>query len=226
MKNENLILAILSIMLLSITSIGTAVASQTSFDCIVSEGTVQVQAKSQSTMYGSLGVYDKVRYDMNLLGISGTSEISQIAQFGSETEVETNLVFQETTSSKPSCAIFDERAKTERIFENTNSSLCCDSAVEVNALVSNVEYSSTIASNDNDLLFGLQSYGTGEIDILTQEGEISGDLNGTITQTRSSNQLSVYGGNYELTFEFDSLGCNYPVSEASEEVRLCPFVTP
>jgi len=116
----------------------------------------------------------------------------------------------------------DEKVTTARVAEGDNASVCCDSSAEtrVNAYVLN--YESVAASDNNRLLFAVNSAGVGSVNVLTEENRLIGNQNGTWSATYGSDRVSV-NGMFNLSAEFMSESCDYPALAPDRKDILCPF---
>ena len=226
MKKTTRMISVVAIALvLTIAFSGVALAAQTSFNCIVNDGTVRVQTSFRSTTEGDVPPYDETGYNYNLWGLKGNSAITHMINTDEDVEVENSVGYRPTGYGLTRMFI-DEEVSTARVAEGDNSSVCCDSSAKTRVNANAVDYDSVAASGNNDLLFSVKSTGLGGINIQTQEEKLIGDQNGTWTQTRSRDRLSVNNGYYNLSVDYMSEGCEYPAMGIPEKDMLCPFMRP
>ena len=225
MKTKLLVAIIAIAMVLSIAFSGVALAAQTSFDCIVNEGTVRVQTSFQSTTEGDLPPYDEAGYNLNAWGLQGKSAISHSFSTDEGVEVVNSIEYRPTGFGLTRIFV-DEGASTARVAKGDNSSICCDSSTATRVNANALDYASATAVGNNDLLFSMKSAGIGSINIQTEENKLVGNQNGSWTKTQTKDRLSINQGYYNLSLDYMSVGCDYPAMGPEKKELLCPFYKP
>ena len=224
MKKANRLISIVAIALvLTIAFSGVALAAQTSFSVAVNDGSARVQTSFRSTTEGDVPPYDETGYDYNVFAIHANEfRMVHTVNTDERLEVENGVGYNPAIYGLKRI-FMDEKITTARVAEGDNASICCDSSAEtrVNAYVLN--YESVAVSDNNQLLFAVNSAGVGGINVMTEENRLIGNSNSTWTQTRSSDRISVSNGAYNLSAEFMSESCDYPAMGIPEKDRLCPF---
>jgi hypothetical protein len=203
--------------------VGTASAAQTSFSVAVNDGTARVQTSFKSTTEGDVPPYDETGYGFNLFAIHADQfQMTHMVNTDEGVEVENGVGYSPAIYGLKRI-FMDEKITTARVAEGDNASICCDSSAEtrVNAYVLN--YESVSASNNNQLLFAVNSAGVGNVNVLTTENRLIGNQNGTWSATYESDRMSVSNGVYNLSAEFMSEGCDYPALAPEKKDILCPF---
>jgi hypothetical protein len=203
--------------------VGTASAAQTSFSVAVNDGTARVQTSFTSTTEGDVPPYDETGYGFNLFAIHADQfQMTHMVNTDEGVEVENGVGYSPAIYGLKRI-FMDEKITTARVAEGDNASICCDSSAEtrVNAYVLN--YESVSASNNNQLLFAVNSAGVGNVNVLTTENRLIGNQNGTWSATYESDRMSVSNGVYNLSAEFMSEGCDYPALAPEKKDILCPF---
>ena len=220
MKKIGIVLAALVIATLLV---GTASAAQTSFSVAVNDGTVRVQTSFMSTTEGDVPPYDESGYDFSLFAIHADQFRMTRAVNTDEgvVEVETGVGYSPAVYGLKRI-FMDEKVTTARVAEGDNASICCDSSAETRVNAYFLNYESVAVSENNRVLFAVNSAGAGKVDVLTTENKLVGNVNGTWTAAYSSDRLSV-NGLWNVSAEFMSESCDYPALVPETKQILCPF---
>lgn len=219
MKNKH-IQMIFVVMVLSMM-FSVASAAQTSFECSVLDGYAQIQSDSRSNTVGSSDVYDMTKYRLDVRSLLGNSEFSIASN--SDEAIETVSQVSYSPSAFGLTGLFlSEEVHTSRIQKGELSS-CCESSVKTSAVAETLNYESLASLNSNELLFNLNANGSGSIGFQAQEAKVTGVLNGSWTETRSSDAFDFYGSSYDVSLDYMFSGCDYPASATESTPRLCPF---
>ena len=227
MKKTTRIISVIAIaMVLSIVFSGVALAAQTSFSVVVNDGSARVETSFRSTTEGDVPPYDETRYDYNVFAIRA-NEFKMVHTVNTDESIEVeNGVGYIPTGYGLQRIFMDEKIMTARVAEGDNATVCCDSSAETRVNAYALNYNSLAASNNNRLLFALNSAGVGSVNVLTEESRLIGNQNGTWTATYGSDRISVSNGAYDLSAEFMSEGCLYPSLSPERKDALCPFMRP
>jgi len=220
MKKIGIVLAALVIATLLV---GTASAAQTSFSVAVNDGTARVQTSFRSNTEGDVPPYDETGYDFNVFAIHAD-------QFRMTHTVNTDDGIVEAEHGIGySPAVYglkrifmDEKVTTARVAKGDNASVCCDSSAETRVNAYFLNYESVAVSENNQVLFAVNSAGAGKMDVLTTENKLIGDVNGTWTEAYSNDKLSV-NGLWNVSAEFMSDECDRPPLAPEIKDILCPF---
>ena len=220
MKKIGIVLAALVIATLLV---GTASAAQTSFSVAVNDGTVRVQTSFMSTTEGDVPPYDESGYDFSLFAIHADQFRMTRAVNTDEgvVEVETGVGYSPAVYGLKRI-FMDEKVTTARVAEGDNASICCDSSAGTRVNAYFLNYESVAVSENNRVLFAVNSAGAGKIDVLTTENKLVGNVNGTWTEAYSSDRLSV-NGLWNVSAEFMSESCDYPALAPEKKDSLCLF---
>ena len=220
MKKIGIVLAALVIATLLV---GTASAAQTSFSVAVNDGTARVQTSFKSTTEGDVPPYDESGYGFNLFAIHA-DQFRMTRMVNTDegiVEVETGVGYSPAVYGLKRI-FMDEKVTTARVAEGDNASICCDSSAETRVNAYFLNYESVAVSENNRVLFAVNSAGAGKVDVLTTENKLVGNVNGTWTAAYSSDRLSV-NGLWNVSAEFMSESCDYPALVPETKQILCPF---
>lgn len=215
---------VVAIVMVGILLTGVASAAQTSFSVAVNDGTVRVQTSVKSDTEGDVPPYDETGYKFNLFAIHADQfrMVHTVNADEGVVEVENGVGYSPAVYGIKRIFV-DEKVSTARVAEGDNASICCDSSAETRVNAYFLNYESVAVSDNNRILFAVNSAGDGKVDVLTEENRLIGDVNGTWTETRSTDRLSVMNGLWNVSAEFMSEGCDYPALAPEEKGILCPF---
>jgi len=223
MKKTNRSTGVIAIALIfSIAFSGVALASQTSFEVFVNDGSARVQTSFRSTTEGDVPPYDETTYGYNVFAIHADQlRMMHTVNTDEGVEAENGVGYSPAIYGLKRVFVNEEVAGA-RVAEGDNASVCCDSSAEtrVNAYV--LRYESVAASDNSRVLFAANSAGVGTVNALSTENKRIGDQNGTWTDVRSADEITV-NGIYNLSVEFMSEGCEYPAMAPERKDILCPF---
>ena len=224
MKTKTRMISVVAIaMIFMIAFSGVALAAQTSFSVAVNDGTARVQTSFKSTTEGDVPPYDESGYNFNLFAIHADQfrMTHMVNTDEGVVEVENGVGYSPAVYGLKRI-FMDEKVTTARVAEGDNASICCDSSAEtrVNAYVLN--YESVAVSENNRVLFAVNSAGVGTVNVMTTENKMIGDVNGTWQNSRSNDRLTV-NGLWNVSAEFMSESCDYPALAPEIKDTLCLF---
>ena len=224
MKTKTRMISVVAIaMIFMIAFSGVALAAQTSFSVAVNDGTARVQTSFKSTTEGDVPPYDESGYNFNLFAIHADQfrMTHMVNTDEGVVEVENGVGYSPAVYGLKRI-FMDEKVMTARVAEGDNASICCDSSAETGVNAYFLNYESVAVSENNRVLFAVNSAGAGKMDVLTTENKLVGDVNGTWTEAYSSDRLSV-NGLWNVSAEFMSESCDYPALAPEKKDILCPF---
>ena len=218
MKKTTRLIGVIAIaMVLTIAFSGVALAAQTSFSVAVQGGSVRTQASIMSTTYGDLP-FDDVRFDRGVFAVKA-DQFSMTSSLDSDGGVEAMTTIDYMSGR----VIFvNEKLKKARVAEGDNESLCYSTSAKTRITARGLGYESAAIVDSSNVAFVLNSVGIGRFSFDTREEIVSGDVNGTFTESISVDGFSVRSGLWNATAEFTSEIIDYPAALAREEM-LCPF---
>lgn len=223
MKKTTRLIGVVAIALvIAIAFSGVALAAQTSFNVAVNDGSARVQTSFRSTTEGDVPPYDETGYNYNVFAIHA-NEFRMIHTVNTDEGVEVENGVGYSPAIYGIKRIFvDEKITTARVAEGDNASICCDSSAETRVNAYALNYESAAVSENNRVLFAVNSAGVGSVNVLTEESRLIGNQNGTWSATYGSDRVSV-NGMFNLSAEVMSEGCEYPALAQEKKDILCPF---
>lgn len=209
---------IIGSMLFLIFVISLTAAAQTSFSVAVQDGSVRTQTNMMSTTYGDLP-FDDMRYSRGVFAVKA-DRFSMTSSLDSDGGVEALT----TVDYMSGPVIFvNEQLKKARIAEGDNESLCYDAAVKTRVTARGLGYETAGIVDSSNVAFALNSVGIGRFSFDTREEIMTGNVNGTYTESVSSDRFSVRSGLWNATAEFTGYIPDYPAGPEDGEKPLCPF---
>ena len=225
-KTNRLISVIVIALVLSIAFSGVALAAQTSFEVTVNSGTARMQSSLRSTSNDAIP-YDATRYYYNAIAVHASGvQMTHDADFDAGyVEVENSILYYPASGLK--VVFVDERIQRAKIAEGAeNQSLCYDASVNSRVNAKFLQYESAAIVTDTDMVYGVNSMGTGKIAVQTAEYLQQGNATGNWTSSRSMDSVSVRGGMFNLSAQFNSAIPEAPPAGEMLEFLLCPFMRP
>ena len=213
-------------MVLTIAFSGVALAAQTSFVLTVNDGTARMQSSLRSTSNDAIP-YDATRYDYNAIAVHASGvQMTHDADFDAGyVEVENSILYYPASGLK--VVFVDEKIQRAKIAEGAdNASLCYDASAGSRINAKFLQYESATIVTDTDMVYGVNSMGTGRIAVQTAEYLQQGDVNGNWTSSRTMDSVSVRGGMFNLSAQFDSAIPEAPPAGEMPGNMLCPFYRP
>ena len=227
MKKTNRITGIISIALvLAIAFSGVALAAQTSFELTVNDGTARMQSSLRSAS-NEATPYDATQYDYNAIAVHASGvQMTHDADFEEGyVEVENSILYFPASGLK--MVFVDENIQRAKIAEGAdNASLCYDASAGSRANANFLQYESAVIVTDVDMVYGVNSIGTGRIAVQTAEYLQQGNTTGNWISSRSMDSVSVRGGMFNLSAEFNSIIPEAPPMAEMQGNMLCPFYKP
>jgi hypothetical protein len=221
MKKIGIILAALVI---AIFMVGIASAAQTSFELTVNDGTARMQSSLRSASNEAIP-YDATQYDYNAIGVHAAGiQMTHSADFeDGYTEVENSILYFPASGLK--MVFVDENIQRAKIAEGAdNASLCYDASAGSRVNANFLQYESAAIVTDSDMVYGVNSAGTGRIAVQTAEYLQQGNATGNWISSTSMDSVSVRGGMFNLTAQFTSAIPESPPMVELPENLLCPFM--
>jgi hypothetical protein len=222
MKKIGIVLAALVVVTLLV---GTASAAQTSFELTVNGGTARMQSSLRSASNAAIP-YDATQYDYNAIGVHAAGiQMTHDADFDDGyVEVE-NLVLYIPHASGLAGVFVDENIQRAKVAEGQdNASLCYDANAGSRVNAKMLQYESASIVTDSDLVYGVNSVGTGRMAVQTAEYLQQGNATGNWISSTSMDSVSVRGGMFDLTAQFTSAIPESPPMVELPENLLCPFM--
>ena len=224
METNRLIVGAIAIALsLIITFSGVALAAQTAFTLTVNDGSARMQSSLVSTSNEAMP-FDATRYNYNAIAVHAAGvQMTHDADFEEGyLEVENSVLYFPSSGLK--VVFLDENVQRVKIAEGAdNASLCYDASAGSRANAKFLEYNSASIVTDSDLVFGVNSVGTGRIAVQTAEYVQQGNASGNFISTMSRDSVSVRGGMFNLSAEFNSIIPVAPPMADMPERGVCPF---
>lgn len=209
---------VISSMLFLIFVVSLTAAAQTSFSVAVQGGSVRAQTSMMSMTYGDLP-FDDVRYSRGVFAVKAD-------QFGMTSSLDSDGGVEALTTvnymSGPVIFV-NEKLKKARIAEGDNESLCYDALVKTRVTARGLGYETAGIVDSSNVAFALNSVGIGRFSFDTREEIVTGNVNGTYTESVSSDGFSVRSGLWNATAEFTGYIPDYPAGPEDGEKPLCPF---
>jgi hypothetical protein len=227
MKQTSRLTGIIAIaLILAITFSGVALAAQTSLAVTVNQGSVRMESSLRSTSNEDIP-YDDMQYDYNAIAVHASGvQMTHDADFEvGYVEVENSILYFPASGLK--MVFVDENIQRAKIAEGAdNVSLCYHASGSSRVNAKMLQYNSASIVTDSDLVFGVNSLGTGRIAVQTAEMLQQGNASGSWISSASRDSVSVRGGNFNLSAEFNSIIPESP--PMGEEIKniLCPFYKP
>ena len=226
MKTNRLVGVIAIALSLLITFSGVVLAAQTSFELTVNQGTARMQSSFRSASNDAIP-YDATRYDYNAIAVHASGvQMTHDADFDEGyLEVENSILYFPATALK--VVFVDENVQRAKVAEGAdNVSLCYDASAGSRVNAKFLQYESATIVTDTDMVYGVNSIGTGRIAVQTAEYLQQGNASGNWISSKSMDSVSVRGGMYNL-----SVSANFGIPEAPPagempERILCPFYKP
>ena len=224
MKTNRLIgvIAIASLLSIALLSFAfTALAAQTSFSVAVQGGSVRTQSSQMTTTYGDLP-FDETQYKRDIFAVNADkfTMTSSLDTGCGDIEAQTSVNYMPASNLK--LIFLTEQLKKARVAEGENESFCYSSESNTRITARGLGYESASIVDDSNVAFALNSVGIGKFHMQTRESLLSGDVNGTFTESVTLDSFKVCSGIWNATAEFTSEITDYPVAPAREEM-LCPF---
>lgn len=214
---------IISSMLFLMFVVSLTAAAQTSFSVAVQGGSVRTQASMMSTTYGDLP-FDEVRFDRGVFAVKA-DQFTMTSSLDSDGGVEALTTVNYMPASNLQMIFVDEQLKKARVAEGDNESLCYKASAKTRITARGLGYESASIVDSSNVAFASNSVGIGRFSLQTREEIVTGNVNGTFTESVSSDGFSVRSGLWNATAEFTSEIIDYPAAPAREEM-LCPFFKP
>ena len=210
---------VLSILVIAMMLSGVALAAQTSFELTVNDGTARMQSSLRSTSNDAVP-YDATRYDYNAIAVHASG-----VQMTHDADFEKGYVEVENTALFIGRVIFiDEKMQRAKIAEGAeNQSLCYDASASNRVTAKFLQHESATVITDTDMVYGVNSMGTGRIAVQTAEYLQQGNATGNWTSSRTMDSVSVRGGMFNLSAQFDSAIPEAPPMSDMPERGSCPF---
>jgi len=220
-KNEKGVLMLgLVFFMVGIFIVSIASAAQTSFSVAVQGGSVRTQASMMSTTYGDLP-FDDARYNRDVFAVKA-DQFSMTSSLDSDGGVEVLTTVNYIPASNLQVIFLDEELKKARVAEGDNDSICYTASAKTRITARGLGYESASIVDSSNVAFALNSVGIGKFSLQTREEIVTGDVNGTFTESVSVDGFSVRSGIWNATAEFTSEIIDYPAAPDREEM-LCPF---
>lgn len=222
MKTNRLLGVIATTMVIAILFSGTALAAQTSYAVIVNDGTARMESSFRSNSNEAIP-YDLTRYDYNAIAVHADG-----VQMTHDADLEAGYMEVENTIQFWGLRVFvDEKTQRVKIAEGAdNASLCYDASAGSRVNAKFLQYESAAIVTDSDMVYGVNSIGTGRIAVQTAEYLQQGNTTGNWTSSRSMDSVSVRGGMFNLTAQFTSAIPESPPMSEMPENLLCAFYKP
>ena len=220
-KTTRLIGVIATAMVLSIAFSGVALAAQTTFSLAVQGGTVRTQSSQMTMTYGDLP-FDEARYNRDIFAVHAEqfSMSSSLSTDCGEIEVQTSVNYIPPSGLK---GIFlTEDFKKARVADGINESICYDASAKSRVTAHGLGYESAAIVDASNVAFTLNSVGIGKFSLQTQESTLTGDVNGTFTESLTTDSFKVCGGLWNASAEFTGEITAYPNLPERKDM-LCPF---
>ena len=227
MKTNSKLVGIIAIALvLSIAFSGVALAAQTSFAVTVNGGSARMQSSLISTSNEAIP-YDSTRYNYNAIAVHAAGvQMTHDADFeAGYVEVENSILYFPATGLK--VVFVDEEVQRAKVAEGAdNASLCYDASAGSRVNAKYLQYESASIVTDTDMVYGVNSVGTGRIAVQTAEYLQQGDINGSWISSMSMDSVSVHGGMFNLSAQFNSAIPEAPPAGEMPGRMMCPFGKP
>ena len=226
MKTNRLVGVIAIALSLLIAFSGVVLAAQTSFELTVNQGTARMQSSLRSTSNDAMP-YDATRYDYNAIAVHASGvQMTHNADFeAGYVEVENSILYYPASGLK--VVFVDEKIQRAKIAEGAeNQSLCYDASASSRVNAKFLQHETATIVTDTDMVYGVNSMGTGRIAVQTTEYLQQGNATGNWTSSRSMDSVSVRGGMFNLSAQFNSaIPESYPQAEEIKNI-FCPFYKP
>ena len=215
---------IIGSMLFLIFVVSSTVAAQTSFSVAVQDGSVRTQASMMSTTYGDLP-FDEVKYNRNIFAVKA-DQFSMTSSLDSDGGVEALTTVNYMPASNLQVIFVDEQLKKARVAEGDNESLCYSASAKARITARGLGYESASIVDSSNVAFALNSVGIGRFSLATREEIVTGDVNGTFTESISLDGFSVHSGLWNATAEYTGYVPDYPAAAEDDRELMCPFFKP
>ena len=223
MKTNRLIGVIAIAMAMAIMFSGVSLAAQTSFELTVNDGTARMQSLLRSASNEAVP-YDATQYDYNAIAVhaAGVQMVHSADFEDGYVEVENSILYFPASGLK--MVFVDENIQRAKIAEGAeNQSLCYDASAGSRVNAKFLQYESAAIVTDSDMVYGVNSAGIGRIAVQTAEYLQQGDINGSFLTSVSQDSVSVRGGNFNLSAQFNSIIPEAPPMAELPENILCAF---
>lgn len=220
MENKIKVISVVAIaMALLIAFSGIASAAQTSFSVAVAHGTVRTQASITSTTHGGLP-YDEVQYNRDVFAIRANQFVMKSGIDSDDGGVVAETEMSYMPQSNLQFIFVDEGLKKSVIVKGENESLCYDASVQTRITGHGLGFASATIVDTSNVAYAMNSVGYGSLRMETSERILSGDANGTYTETTAVDSFKVSNGLWNATVEFTATIPEYPALPA-EDKSLC-----
>jgi hypothetical protein len=226
MKTNRFLGVIATAMVIATLFSGVALAAQTSFELTANSGTARMQSSLRSASNEAIP-YDATQYDYNAIAVHANGvQMTHDADFDvGYVEVENSILYYPASGLK---VIFvDENIQRAKIAEGAdNATLCYDANAGSRVNAKSLQYESAAIVTDSDMVYGVNSVGTGRIAVQTAEYLQQGNATGAWISSRSMDSVSVRGGMFDLAAQFNSVIPEAPPMSEMPENMLCAFYKP
>lgn len=212
---------IIGLILFLIFVVSLTAAAQTSFSVSVQGGSVRAQTDMMSTTYGDLP-FDDVRFSRDVFAVKA-DQFSMTSSLDSDGGVEALTTVNYMPASNLQVIFVDEQLKKARVAEGDNESICYDASAKTRITARGLGYESASIVDSSNVAFALNSVGIGKFSLQTREEIVTGDVNGTFTESVSIDGFSVRSGLWNATAEFTGYIPDYPAAAEDDREMLCPF---
>ena len=223
MKKTTRMISVVAIaMALLIAFSSVALAAQTSYAVTVNGGSARMQSSLVSTSNEAVP-YDATRYNYNAIAIDAAGvQMTHDADFEEGyLEVENSMLY---FGNDLKVAFVNENVQRAKVAEGAdNASLCYDAKAGSRINAKMLDYMSASIVTDSDMVFGVNSIGTGKIAVQTAEYLQQGNATGNWISSMSMDSVSVRGGMFNLSAEFNSIIPEAPPMGDMPERGMCPF---
>lgn len=215
---------LLAIAMVGILLTGMASAMQSSVSVAVVDGTVRSQSMQTSATYGDLP-FDEEKYNLDLYALH-SSQLLMTHSMDTDMgiEVQTSLSYMPVSNLK--MVFLEEGISKSRVGKGENESLCYDSSARSRITAQMLGYESASIVDTSNVAFATNAVGLGAFRVQAQEKIVTGDVNGTFTESVSMERVAIRGGMFNVSSMMTGEIPDYPALAPDRGATLCPFFKP